>query len=168
MPPPQPPTTPPPPPANPFVTPLAGATPFSEPQQVLFPQFLEPCPTLLSRNTPPCQSNGRLFPSNCGILVLLLQLGVCHPCGLGFQLTGPFIIIAFEMILTDIPAFLLVVSIFLGAFASTLYTLSDKEGVTGFVADFEACLSSLLHEFDQVCGPSLLVLPSCPQQLPQK
>ena len=68
---------------------------------------------------------------------------------LGYQLTGPFIISAFRMLLTDIPAFLLVVSIFLGAFASSLYILGSNVGPEHLLLDFEVCLSALLSEFNE-------------------
>ena len=58
---------------------------------------------------------------------------------LGFQLTGPFIISAIEMLATDIPAFLIAVSVFMGAFASGMYILSAKVGVHFMLQDFEVC-----------------------------
>ena len=65
---------------------------------------------------------------------------------LGFQLTGPFIISAFEMLGTDIPAFLMAVSIFMGAFASAMYILSTKSGLAFLMQDFEVCVMALLGQ----------------------
>ena len=51
---------------------LARATRLSEQQEVLFPQLLEPCPTLPFIITPPCQSSSRCF--FCQILGLWVAL----------------------------------------------------------------------------------------------
>ena len=67
---------------------------------------------------------------------------------LAFELTGPFIITTYRMMTFDIPAFLVVVSIFMGAFVSSLYVLSSKRGVGFFFEDFWVCLRALLDDFD--------------------
>ena len=65
---------------------------------------------------------------------------------LGFQLTGPFIISAIEMLATDIPAFLMAVSVFMGAFASGMYILSNKVGLHFWMRDLEVCLMAVLGD----------------------
>ena len=56
-----------------------------------------------------------------------------------FRLTGPFVVIAFEVLHQDIPPFSLVATAFLGAFSSALHILSAKEGLAHFVHSFQAC-----------------------------
>ena len=56
---------------------------------------------------------------------------------MGFRLTGPFVVIAFAMLSVDIPAFLLVASAVLGAFASALYILSAKVGAGPLMFNFQ-------------------------------
>ena len=82
---------------------------------------------------------------------------------LGYRLTGPFIIIVFQMLLYDLPSFLLVVSVFLGAFASSMHALSGTESFTSFVLDFYACLAPFLQVH---CGVDLVV-GSVPPGVPQ-
>ena len=64
---------------------------------------------------------------------------------LAFKLTGPFVIVSFRMLLTDVPAFMFFISAFLGAFATTLYILREDIGLTALVGDFEACLGPVLR-----------------------
>ena len=56
---------------------------------------------------------------------------------MGFKLTGPFVVIAFTMLHTDIPAFLIVATSFLGAFSSALYILSAKVGLGPLMFNFQ-------------------------------
>ena len=67
---------------------------------------------------------------------------------LGFHLSGPFIISAFEMMSGDIPTFLTVVSIFMCAFSSAMYILSGKLGFQFLLNHFEFCLMALLGQAD--------------------
>ena len=54
--------------------PFARATPFSEQQQVSFPQLLKPCPTWAFVTSPPVSEQRQvLFPSNVGTVVLPSQ-----------------------------------------------------------------------------------------------
>ena len=71
---------------------------------------------------------------------------------LGFQRSGPFIISAFEMMASDIPAFLMVLSVFIGAFSSVMYVMSGNLGLGFFLTDLEFCLMLLLGQadFDQL------------------
>ena len=68
---------------------------------------------------------------------------------LGFRLTGPFVVIAFTMLHTDIPAFLLVAFSFLGAFASSLYILSAKVGLGPLMFNIQACMDPFLASFEE-------------------
>ena len=68
---------------------------------------------------------------------------------LGVKITGPTIVMVMEMICTDIPAFLLVVSTFVGAFATSVHILSGKTGMQSLVDGFNTCMYTVVDSFDE-------------------
>jgi hypothetical protein len=83
---------------------------------------------------------------------------------LAFHLTGPFVVMAFKMMSSDIPAFLVVILVFMGAFASALYMLSHKVGMDMLVFSFQSCLNTILDDFDaDQFGDSFFIWPRVAQ-----
>ena len=88
--------------------------------------------------TPPEQPNPHTIPQSATLAMAAFACWFYLPffC-MGFRLTGPFVVITFEMLHSDIPAFLLVAFSFLGAFASAMYILAQQWGLEPMLFHFK-------------------------------
>eukprot|EP01064_Diplonema_japonicum_P001474 TRINITY_DN1094_c3_g1_i1.p1 TRINITY_DN1094_c3_g1~~TRINITY_DN1094_c3_g1_i1.p1 ORF type:complete len:992 (+),score=180.38 TRINITY_DN1094_c3_g1_i1:177-2978(+) len=65
---------------------------------------------------------------------------------LGFRMTGPFVIMIWKMLCSDILRFLLIFAAFLFGFAQTFFILLDESGFESFVRRVHVCFVALLGQ----------------------
>ena len=67
---------------------------------------------------------------------------------LAFRMTGPMIVMIYQMLTSDVVRFLAVFSVFLLAFAQAFYVLFDADGFGGFIHSIKAMFLAMLGDFD--------------------
>lgn len=67
---------------------------------------------------------------------------------LSLQLTGPMIIMVYDMLHKDVLRFLVVYSVFLFGFSQAFYVLNDNRGTSGFIDSIRMCFEATFGEFD--------------------
>lgn len=67
---------------------------------------------------------------------------------LGFQLTGPLVVMMYNMLLTDFLRFTIIYAVFLMGFSQAFYVLFDEAGLMAFVDRIKMCFSSMMGDFE--------------------
>ena len=67
---------------------------------------------------------------------------------LGFRLTGPFVVMIFHMLTSDVLRFVSIYSIFLMGFSTAFYVLWGQTGMASYVEQFEASFLMLVGGFE--------------------
>lgn len=67
---------------------------------------------------------------------------------LGFRLTGPFVVMIYKMLISDVLRFCIIFAIFLLGFSHAFFVLFEAQGVLGLMACLKMCFTILLGELE--------------------
>ncbi|CAF3650671.1 unnamed protein product [Adineta steineri] len=67
---------------------------------------------------------------------------------MAFRLTGPFVVMIYEMLLNDVLRFCVIYVVFLGGFSQTFFILFEQNGFGGFLVSVKQCFLGMLGDFD--------------------
>ncbi|CAF3001819.1 unnamed protein product [Rotaria socialis] len=67
---------------------------------------------------------------------------------MAFRLTGPFVVMIYEMLFNDVLRFCIIYVVFLIGFSQTFFILFDYNGFTGFLTSVKQCFLGMLGDFD--------------------
>ncbi|CAF1556272.1 unnamed protein product [Rotaria magnacalcarata] len=67
---------------------------------------------------------------------------------MAFRLTGPFVVMIYEMLFNDVLRFCIIYVVFLVGFSQTFFVLFDYNGFKGFLTSVKHCFLGMLGDFD--------------------
>ncbi|CAF1171543.1 unnamed protein product [Rotaria sp. Silwood1] len=114
--------------------------------------FLENCLACLFCTTIYIVNIFRLLNINAELPALaiasLLGWGYMLFFVMAFRLTGPFVVMIYEMLLNDVLRFCIIYVVFLVGFSQTFFILFNYNGFLGFVISVKQCFLGMLGDFD--------------------
>jgi len=67
---------------------------------------------------------------------------------LAFRLTGPMVVMIYQMLLNDVLRFCVIYLVFLAGFAQAFFVLFERSGFGGYVESVQTCFVAMLGDFD--------------------
>ncbi|CAF4180911.1 unnamed protein product [Rotaria socialis] len=67
---------------------------------------------------------------------------------MAFQLTGPFVVMIYEMLFNDVLRFCIIYMVFLVGFSQAFFILFNNNGFSGFFLSVKQCFFGMLGDFD--------------------
>ncbi|UJR21723.1 hypothetical protein I4U23_024800 [Adineta vaga] len=67
---------------------------------------------------------------------------------MAFRLTGPFVVMIYEMLFNDVLRFCIIYVVFLAGFSQTFFVLFEQNGFSGFLVSVKQCFLGMLGDFD--------------------
>ncbi|CAF1042683.1 unnamed protein product [Rotaria sordida] len=84
----------------------------------------------------------------CLAIASLLGWGYMLFFVMAFRLTGPFVVMIYEMLFNDVLRFCIIYVVFLMGFSQTFFILFNYNGFTGFIVSIKQCFLGTLGDFD--------------------
>jgi len=67
---------------------------------------------------------------------------------MAFRLTGPFVVMIYRMLFSDVLRFCIIYMVFLAGFSQAFFVLFDENGMEGFVLCLKQCFVGMLGDFE--------------------